>query len=309
MTDVNSPEGLIANFQTQLEHQWSRFRDIEGDDSSRGSSYETALQDLLREYFGGRFDILSNCSIMDSELACFDAFGKNAKNEIDVVALFSHASPRIILRETNMNWVPLEGVSFLCEVKSRIDKGRLESDLKKLEILRGLEVDPDDRFGTKVHGDYSVDHQVHCLVYDRSSIADETLDALLSDSTAWDIILLVEDDTLIVNGTLPVFKYLQSMAISSQVSETDVVHEEPKKVVIPGDGDESTLSVGNGLAWFIIALSITIPVPLGVTTVSSLSQLVSQSSTGIRQGATSSIDEQDSIRYEPADFEDKDEEE
>lgn len=147
------------------------------------------------------------------------------------------------------------------------------------------------------------------VLYDRSSIADETLDDLLSDSTAWDIILLVEDDTLIVNGTIPMIEYLQSMAISSQVRETDVVHEEPRRVVIPGDGAESTLSVGNGLAWFTIALSITIPVPLGVTTASSLSQLVSQSSTGVRQGATSSIDGQDRIRYEPADFEDKDEEE
>lgn len=307
MTDVNSPKGLISNFQTQLEHQWNRFRAIDADDSSRGSSYERALQDLLEEYFGGRFDILSNCSIMDSELACFEAFGKNSENEIDVVALFSHASPRIILRETDVNWIPLEGVSFLCEVKSRIDKGRLESDLEKLQILRSLEIEPDDRFGTKVHGDYSVDHQLHCLVYDRSSIADETLNTLLSDTNAWDMVLLVENDTLIVNSSIPVIKYLESMAIASQVSETDMVNEELSEVVIPGDGNGSMLSVGNGLAWFIIGISITIPVPLGITTVSSLSQLIRRSFTGVRHGATSSIDENDSINYEPTNPENRDE--
>ena len=309
MTDINSPEGLISNFQTQLEHQWSRFRAVEADDSSRGSSYETALQNLLQEYFGGRFDILSNCSVMDSELDCFDTFGKNAKNEIDVVALFSHASPRIILRETDVNWIPLEGISFLCEVKSRIDKGRLDSDLEKLEILRRLERDPDDRFATKVHGEYCVDHQLHCLVYDCSSIADETLNALLTESTAWDMVLLVEEDTLIVNNTLPAARYIRSMAITSQIRRTDVVYDELGEVAIPSEGDESILSVDNGLAWFIIALSITIPVPIGVSTVSSLSELITRSFTGIRHGAASSVNEQDGMRCEPADSEDTDKKE
>lgn len=307
MTDVNSPEGLISNFQTQLEHQWRRFRDIEGDDSARGSSYEAALQQLLEEYFGGRFDILSNCSIMDSQLACFNSFRNNAQNEIDVVALFSHASPRIILRETNLNWVPLEGVSFLCEVKSRIDKPRLESDLEKLEIVRDLEMDPDERFGTKVHGEYSVDHQLHCLVYDRCSISNNSLNSLLKENSVWDMVLLVEDDILIVNNTLPVIEYLHAMAVSSQTQNVEKEFDEPMEIVTPGEEDSYCLSLGNGLAWFIIALSITIPVPLGVTTVSSLSQLVSRSSTEVKLGATSSIDEMNSVEYKPANFEDTDE--
>lgn len=118
MPKIDSPEGLINRFQTQLEHQWSRYRDIEGDDSARGSSYESALCDLLDEYFGGRFDLHTNCSIMDDRLDCFEAFDESAENEIDVVALFSHATPRLVLREGDIQWVPLAGVSFLCEVKS-----------------------------------------------------------------------------------------------------------------------------------------------------------------------------------------------
>jgi hypothetical protein len=122
---------------------------------------------------------------MDEQLACFDLFSDDSENEIDVMALFSHASPRIILQETDVNWVPLEGISFLCEIKSRIDKGRLESDLEKLEIVRSIEVDPDDRFGTDVTGSYSVYYQLHCLVYDQSSISDDTLESILNDNLSF----------------------------------------------------------------------------------------------------------------------------
>lgn len=306
MPKINNPDALISNFQTQLEHQWSRFRDIEADDSARGSSYETALQELLKEYFGGRFDILSNCSIMDSQLACFDSFSDQSENEIDVVGLFSHASPRIILQETDVNWVPLQGVSFLCEVKSRIDKGRLESDLEKLGIVRSLEEDPDERFGTKVHGDYCVDHQVHCLVYDRSSISDKALNSLLEDNTSWDMVLIVEDDVLVVNKSLPVSEYLQSMAIASQLPTPDEMPDEEGDIVIPGEANSNMLSLSNGLAWFVVSLSISIPVPIGLTTASTLSQLIGASSTGVKLGATSSIDKK-TLRYEKPESQDRDE--
>lgn len=307
MAEINTPTGLIRNFQTQLEHQWQRYRGTEGDDSARGSSYESALQDLLDEYFGGRFDIWSNCSVMDSQLACFDTFEKNAQNEIDVVALFSQASPRIVLREMDMNWVPLEGISFLCEVKSRVDKGRLESDLRKLEILRELEIDPDDRFPTKVHGDYTVDHQLHCLIYDKGTISDDTLNSLLDGSDAWDLVLLVEDDTLIVNGTLPILPHLRSMAVSSQVMNADDEENDGDRVMeaqLPANVDCSCISLSNGLAWFILAISVTIPVPLGVGTSSCLFRLLQQSITGLQWGAKSEVTKEDTVEWKSVDPED-----
>lgn len=304
MNDVSSPTGLIQNFQTQLEHQWQRFRRPEGDDTARGNSYESALKDLLDEYFGGRFDVISNCSVMDADLACFDSFGQGAQNEVDVLALFSHATPRVVLREAELNWVPLEGVSLLCEVKSRVDKGRLESDLRKLEILRELEVDPDDRFSTKISGEYTVDHQIHCLVYDRGHIADETLNTALADSTAWDVVLLVEDDTLIVNETLPFVEYLSPLAVLSQTRNIDGLQHDDDQVrqaVLPGSEGSTCLSVSNGLAWFILLLSSTIPVPLSVSASSCISELLRHSVTGIRLGASTRVTEDDTVEWEETD--------
>lgn len=301
MPETNSPERLINRFQTQLKHDWSRFRDIEGDDSARGNSYESAFRDLLAEYFGGRFDIYTNCSVMDTHLSCFDEFGNGVSNEVDVVSLFSHATPKIVLREREMTWIPLEGVSFLCEIKSRVDKGRLKSDLEKLSVLRSLETDPDDRFGITVSGDYSVDHQIHCLVYDKSSISDDSLNSLLDGTNAWDLVLLVEDDILIVNQTLPVQRVLAATAAASQIPDPynddrldDVLGNdgEAKSVKFPGDSSRSSISIDSGLAWFMLALSISIPWPVGLTTVDHLSQLAMFSKTNLQSGASTSIDQE-----------------
>lgn len=304
MPNASQPEDLISSFQTQLEHQWSRFRDIEADDSARGNSYETALRDLLDEYFGGKYDIFSNCSIMDHQLRCFREFGENADNEIDVVALFSQATPRIVLKETHINWVPLQGISFLCDIKSRIDKGRLESDIEKLDITRRLEQDPDDRFGVQASGEYTVDHQLHCLVYDRSSISDDTLNSIVEDNDAWDMILLVEEDTLIVNKTLPIIEYLRMQAVRSQLPHPEDLPDNEFTTSIPGEDENGIVSMGNGLAWFIIALSISIPVPLGINTGGTLAELISRSSTGFAKGAKSSMDGNGTITFDEADTED-----
>jgi len=303
MAKINSPHGLISNFQTQLEHQWSRFRELEGDDSARGSSYESAFSDLLEEYFGGRFDIFTNCSVMDHSLSCFDAFERGAQNEIDVIGLYNHATPRLVLRERDMKWVPLEGVAFLCEVKSRVDKGRIQSDLQKLSILRELESDPDDRFGVTVSGDYSVDHQLHCLIYDRSSISDETLNSNLSESEVWDLVLLVEDDVLIINHTLPVIEILKFQAVKSQASNMASDDGEVKRTMVPDEENYTCLSLSNGLAWFMLALSGSVPWPVGLTTTRSFTQLLAESQTGMKYSATTQVTEKNAHEWESVDSE------
>lgn len=308
MPRANSPEGLINNFQTQLEQEWSRFRNMEGDDSARGSSYESAFRDLLTEYFGGRFDIYTNCSVMDTNLSCFDEFGNGVNNEVDVVSLFSHATPRIVLREGDMTWVPLEGVSFLCEIKSQVDKRRLSSDLKKLSILRNLELDPNDRFGVTVSGDYSVEHQIHCLVYDKSSISDDSLNSLLEDTDVWDLVLLVEDDVLIVNQTLPVQQFLMPVAAASQIPDpynderfTSAITDEgkSKSAKFPGDTSYSSISIDSGLAWFMLALSVSISWPMGLSTAKHLSQLAMSSKTNLQFGASTLVNQE--IKFEETD--------
>lgn len=204
MTDISSADELTRRFQTQLDHEWQRFRDIDANDTSRGSSYETELSNILESYLGSSYEIVTNCSIMDRDLECFDTFETSGQNEFDVVSLFCQAIPRIVVEEGKIRWVPLPSIAFVCEVKSRVDKGRLSSDLDKLSTLRSLEGDPADRFPTKMQGPSTVDRQIHCLVYDQASIANDTFTELLAQSqNSWDMVLIVEENVLVVNETLP----------------------------------------------------------------------------------------------------------
>lgn len=295
MANTSPIDNLLSTFQNQLERDWRKFRNIEGNDTSRGSSYESALSNILNKYFEGIYKIETNCSIMDMELKCFDEFRSSSQNEFDVVALFRQASPRVILKEGDVTWIPLSAVAFLCESKSKVDKGRLKSDLKKFQILRSIESDPDDRFPTKVHGDFNVDHQIHCLVYDKSEISNSTMTDLLEKYTdAWDIILVVETDTIILNSTVPYVDLLRNQAIGTQMDaiSSDTDGDVVRKIANP---THNFMSVSNGFAWFMIVLSATIPVPLAIQTTELFTNLIKETKSGLQYGAKTSVDSDDTI--------------
>lgn len=110
------------------------------------------------------------------------------------------------------------------------------------------------------------------------------------------MILLVENDTLIINNTLPILEIIQNAAIRSQL-----MNKPGKKRIAETDEGTHFVSFSNGLAWFILTLSHSIPVPLGPLTSNTLHQLVSYSRTGMQYGGSTAVADDDIVEIEEVD--------
>ncbi|GAB3705142.1 hypothetical protein [Halorubrum pallidum] len=193
-----------------------------------------------------------------------------------------------------MTYVPLIGTAFLCEVKSKIDSGRLEKDLTKLRKVSKLAKSEQRTFAISQTGTYTTNSQIKCLVYDERSISDERLvDQLIEYQDAWDLLLIVQDDVLFVNSSLPFFDDMRGPAdvVSDEfdideISFDDSIIEDDSeidseqvakmksdlKMSIRKDRNFGTLN--NGMAWFLLLLSASIPRPLGIDTADTLKNLI-----------------------------------
>jgi len=279
---------LFKGIQEQLDQDWNRFRDQHHNPSNKGASYEETLKAFLEKYYSGVYEIRTQATIIDQDLAVFDKFDTaRGENEIDVVGLFESARPRIVFEIEDMTYVPLKGAAFLCEVKSELDAGRLESDLAKLEKVTELIDKESERWGVAQTGEYTTNHQLRCLVYDENSISDEQLvDSLIDFNNAWDLLLVVESNRLYVNSSLPIFKDIrQPIAdidldnISSQNVESPPDLEEDLDVVIEDlkmtvHRERNLTRQKEGLVMFLVILSGSIPRPVGVDTTDTLRQLL-----------------------------------
>jgi hypothetical protein len=279
MTD-NQGEWLFERVQQQLSRDWGELRELYA--NSKGDTYEQTLSDFLTSYFGGVYDINTKVAVIDSHLISFDVFDfVNGDDEIDLVASFSQAKPRIIFKtgegKGELRWVPFEGVAFICEVKSQLTKQSIESDFDKLESISRISEAIDDRFGMMVGGDYTITDPLQCLVYDRESIADNTLeDILRSNYTHWHMVLLVENDILLLNRSIPLS---ENFVPSSQTFGLENMPELPPEILAHMESewdmetDPDIITLDNGLFWFLITISASIPDPLSVNTADSLNAL------------------------------------
>lgn len=288
---------LFEGIQKQLNHDWEQFRDQHHNPSNKGASYEQALGNFLTKYYRGVYEIQTQSVIIDQNLDVFDVFDTSrGEHEIDLVGLFESARPRIVFDVGDMTYVPLIGAAFLCEVKSKIDSVRLEKDLIKLRKVSKLAKNEQRNFAISQAGRYTTDDQIKCLVYDGRSISDEKLvDQLIEYQDAWDLLLIVQDDVLFVNSSLPFFDDMRGPAdiVSDEfdigdISFDDVIIEDSSeidseqfakmksdlKMTIRKDRNFGTLN--NGMAWFLLLLSGSIPRPLGIDTADTLKNLIEE---------------------------------
>lgn len=280
----NQGEWLLNEVSKQLQSEWQEYRRIYA--NSKGATYEESFSDLLGSYFGGVYEINTRVAPIDPKLRCFDIFDfQSGNDELDIVALFQNSKPRIIFETGEgagkLKWVPYEGVAFICEVKSSLQKQKLSDDLKKLEQVSKLDDTINQRFGAYGKGEFTSKDPTKCLVYNEESIADDTLERLLSENMeAWDMLLIVEDDLLILNTQLPFADlfvpssehFVQSTGISQKdlLQSIEHVNEHPEYEDIPElDVDPNVVTVSDGLLWFLIAISATIPDPYTVNTANS----------------------------------------
>lgn len=286
---------LFEGIREQLSHDWNKFREQHHNPSNKGASYEEALGDFLTKYYRGVYEIQTQSVIIDENLNVFDLFDTSrGEHEIDLVGLFESARPRIVFDVGEMTYVPLIGAAFLCEVKSKIDSGRLEKDLKKLRKVSELAKKEQRSFAISQTGSYTTNSQIKCLVYDERSISDERLvDELIEYQDAWDLLLIVQDDVLFVNSSLPIFDDIRGPAeffsdeldiedISFESSSTGEESEiDPEQVAeMKADLKRSIRrsrnfgTLNNGMTWFLILLSGSIPRPLGIDTADTLKNLL-----------------------------------
>jgi hypothetical protein len=285
---------LGEGIQNQLKKDWNKFRNQHHNPSNKGASYEEALSDFLDKYYGGVYETQTETVVIDENLNVFESFDTaRGEHEIDLVGIFQSARPRIIFEVGEMTYVPLIGTAFLCEVKNKIDSGRLEKDLKKLQKVSRLAREEDRSHAVAQTGKYTTDSLIKCLVYDENSISDERLEELLMKyEDSWDLLLLVQDDILLVNSTLPIFNDIQGpldivaegvdldeMSIGiDDMDESEIDQEVMEKAednlrrAIQRSRSFSMLT--NGLSWFLILLTASISRPLGVDTAETLRNIL-----------------------------------
>lgn len=200
--------------------------------------------------------------IIDKNLDVFDKFDTGrGQHEIDVAALFRQSNPQIVFDIQDMTYIPLEGVAFVCEVKNKVDKSRLEKDLEKLSKLRSL-TDPDRSLGAMFSGKYTTTKQLMCLVYDQSQISDESRNKLLFKyKSAWDLMIVVDNDEILINNELPASNIFAS---TISVRHPHLGNEDKTQFTPP------IIITDNALMTFFLILSISIPTPPSVSTLDTM---------------------------------------
>jgi len=287
---------LVEGIQEQLNQDWNEFRDQHHNPSNKGASYEEALGDFLNKYYRGVYEIQTQTVIIDENLEVFNLFDTlRGEHEIDLVGLFESARPRIVFEVGEMTYVPLIGAAFLCEVKSKIDKGRLEKDLQKLQKVSKLAKMEDRSFAIAQTGTYTTNHQIKCLVYDENAISEEELvDKLIQYQDSWDMLLSVRENTLFINSSLPIFDDCKGIAdhFDDDLDVDDISFKGLNNVSEDIDPEQAARAeavlkrdirrsrnfgiLNDGLSWFLILLSASIPRPLGVDTADTLKNLIEE---------------------------------
>lgn len=200
MTD-DVVESIINGIGKQLSNKFEELRPLHYNTTTKGHGYEIILKDILDEYLESIVSTYTNCALIDRRLDFLDNLDPR-ENEWDVVAVYNSACPRIVLQKNELKYIPLDGVAFLVEVKQTLTKPYLLDDLSKFYNISNTNTD--GRFGATFTGPYSVGHPIKILAYYDKSIDNDIFFQILHEqSNCWDFVLLVKDDILYVNPSLP----------------------------------------------------------------------------------------------------------
>lgn len=294
----NNGEWLLDKVQSQLDSDWDDIRDLKA--GAKGTHYERKLKKFLHQYYGNIYDIRTKTAVIDPDGECFDIFDFTGDDEYDVVASFKQSNPKIVFETgeepEKIPWVPYISAAFIIEVKSSLTKQALEGDLEKLNKLTQLDPTIEDRFDLNMTGGYTIDQPLKCLVYDRESIAEETLNELLEDHLEdWHLVLIVEEDTIILNSRLP---FAQSLIpASNKFGPAEIDESLPDEALdaiedeFDFDTDPDILTTDRGLLNFITAIAVSIPDPLSISTIDTILSMTQGTTTA--SGAKKSVNNDD----------------
>ena len=267
----------------QFAVDWNLLSEVRA--NSKGASYEQRLAVFLSKYFGGVYDVRQRAAIIDPNLDCIDAFDYSGDEELDVVGVFRRSAPQFIFEYTprhshihhiesnpSIKLVPGEAVAFVCEVKSRLNKGALEDDLEKISKIAELDEALQGRFDSYFSTEMTINNPMRCLIYNKNEIAEDTLKNKLLENDDWHLLLTVMDDSLIINNNLPLYDYFDPLSDNFGPTELSL----PKNIaeyLCPEAVNSEYLKINRGIFWFFIAISISVPKPIQVSAIDSVLSL------------------------------------
>jgi hypothetical protein len=195
---------LLDTIEEQLKTKFAELRDQRYNPNTKGYDYEEIVKEFFEAYVGGAFELLIRVGLLDVELKVLSVL-KPSENEFDVVALYKNAVPRLVQHRL----VPYDSVAFIIEVKQTLTLPNLEADLLKLSKLDELQITPERICSnTGFFTQYQLKRPIRLLFYYEVQADMEKVYETLSGkyANAWDICVILTENVVFTNSTLPFVK-------------------------------------------------------------------------------------------------------
>jgi hypothetical protein len=127
-------QSIINGISLDIISEFEKLRDIQANTNTKEGVYEKAVSKFFTDYLGSRFDFYTRAHLLDIKMEYLELLSLG-QNEIDVVATFNSAYPKIIVKLGDVNFVAYDSVAFFAEIKSTLDKNNLTKDLIKFEKI------------------------------------------------------------------------------------------------------------------------------------------------------------------------------
>ena len=199
---------LLETIEDDLRTKFEKLRKEKFNQNTKGLVYEETLSEFLENYLGGAFQFLVRYGVLDMELKALSAFNPT-ENEFDVLALYKNAVPRLV----HCKLVPYDSVAFIIEVKQTLKFPELEEDLKKFSKLKELKVN-DQRFNFNTFFPPDLIKRPFRVLfyYEAKANMARVFKTLETYGDSWDICVILKQDIVFVNTTIPFFKRLHKEA-------------------------------------------------------------------------------------------------
>jgi hypothetical protein len=201
---------FLESINKELRSKFEELRSLKLNANTKGGEYEKHVANLLHDYLGSRFEFHVRAHLIDAEMEYLNIFS-TGENEIDIIGTFSNALPRIILKVGDTRYVSYDAVAFTVDIKSRLDRQKLGQDLDKLSKISKLRKSPPAVGSVMYARSHFLDRPLRCLFYFEKSIDRIEMEKILDKYySAWDIILLIDNNEILLNGSLPIVKQIMS---------------------------------------------------------------------------------------------------
>src|SRR3989442_1510632 len=125
---------LLAAIHAKITDEFRRYEGIHYNTNTKGSDYEKVVADLIKEYLDSTLIVHVRSQLIDVNMEYLTIFDRGII-EVDVVGTYRTASPNIVLKIKDTEFIPYDTVAFAMEVKEQLDKQKLEDDLIKLQKI------------------------------------------------------------------------------------------------------------------------------------------------------------------------------